>query len=108
MEEITVPGRWLRAVEPVSGHRMPDRRHMGADLVRAAGAEADPQQGESGELLYRLPVGSGRATPGQPGSHAGPVPGISRDGLLDATVAFEFSLHQRQIDFFHLSRRELR
>jgi hypothetical protein len=51
------------SVVPVAADRVPDRRHVSADLVRPPGLETNPQQAGPGQPLDHLEVSHGRAGP---------------------------------------------
>ena len=57
-------GRRARAaVERVARHRVADRGHVDADLVRAAGVDGDAHERRPVEALEHAPAGAGRARP---------------------------------------------
>ena len=55
--------RGVGAVGEVADARMPQSRHVHADLVRAAGLEVDLEQARGRERLQRVVVGDARPPP---------------------------------------------
>ena len=56
MDEVAIPRRHLCAIEAVARHRMMQRSHVRADLVRASGADANFQKREAVTGFDRFPV----------------------------------------------------
>ena len=71
MEEVALPRGRPGSIQSIARHRMAERRHMSANLMGAAGAEADAQQSKSLKGFDGLPVGERRSSNAEPGGHAG-------------------------------------
>ena len=108
MEEIAGENARRGAVQPVSNHGVADAGEMHADLVGAAGADANFQQSELIETLEHTIFGEGRAPASQPGSHADAMQRMTGNGRGDpAALRFQAAVHERDVDLFDLPRGEL-
>lgn len=99
----------LGAVEGVADDRVADAGEVNADLVGAASADADFEEGElrvAAEDAVRAPSG---AAFGEACGHADPAHGVAGDGALDAAgLILHGALDQRQVNFFDFAGGELR
>ena len=94
-------------IKAVSRNRVPQRSHMGADLMRASGPDADLEKREPREALERLPVRHGAASRVQPRRHPRAIPRIARNRFMDAAGSVKRSFHERQVDLLNRARLEL-
>ena len=91
----------IRAVEPVADARVPDGRHMHADLMGAAGLEADVKQACGAKSLDRVVMGDTRPSARDHGEPAVPG-GVAADRRIHgATQRVGMALDERVITLFH-------
>ncbi len=90
------------AVEPVAGDRVADAGEMDADLMRAAGANADFEESELSQAAEDAEFGVGGAAFVQAGGHAGAADGVAGDlGVDGACVWRDASVDQRDVGLLH-------
>ena len=88
--------------------RMAEARQVHANLMRSAGADADFEIAEAIERFEQTVFRDGFAARGKFRGHADAADRIARDGRSNPAVGLGLAVHQRQIDFLHLPRLELR
>ncbi len=80
------------SVEGVADDGVAEGLHVDADLVGAAGLDADLDEGEgtigSSETFEDVDVGDGGASVGAAGGHAGAADEVAGDGEVDGDVVF--------------------
>jgi hypothetical protein len=80
------------AVERVADDGVAERLHVDANLMGAAGFDANFDEGEgairAGDALEDMDVRDGGAAIGTAGGHAGSADEVSRDGEVDGGVVF--------------------
>ncbi len=101
-----------RPVERVAHHRMANRRHVYADLMSAAGLDADVHQRELAErrryALANFIMRDGCAASAAAGCHANAPHHIAADLGIDGAAVFRWpAMHQRHVALLHLPPGEL-
>jgi len=107
VEEHAAGGRG--SVDAVAGDGVAKAREMDADLVRAAGADADLKIRKLFEALADAVFGERFASGCELGGHADSADGVAGDGLGDASgVIARAAVDQRQVCFLDGAGGELR
>lgn len=108
MEPGAVFGGAGAAVEGVAGDGVADVGEMDADLVGAAGADLDLEEGVMGKALEDAVSGVSGAAGGEAGGHAGAAEGVAGDGGVDgAGFEADGALDQGEVGFADFARGEL-
>ena len=108
VEEVAVEYAFGSAVEGVANHRVADAREMHANLMGAAGTNANPQIGKSFVASDYFVIGQGSASCGNSGSHFCAMDGIAGDGRLNtAAIGFDGAVDNGEVDLLNGTAGEL-
>src|ERR1700752_2291807 len=112
---FAMPDHWnlrRRAIEGVAHDRMADRREMHANLMRAAGLNADGKKGELAEIgvdaLKNVVMGHCRPGTGFPlGRHPRAPNEVTADRCSNSSVVvLNSAMYQRDVSFANLPARK--
>ena len=96
------------SVQGIAGDLVAEAAQVDADLVRAAGTDADFNKGVVLIADADLPVGDRVAAFLDFGSHADGLPGVPGDGAVDgAGILFHDVFYQGEVNLFHFPVAEL-
>jgi len=99
----------VSSVEGIACDRVTDGGEVHANLVCAAGADADLEQSEVREAFEDAPGGEGGASVSEFRGHAGPAHWVTRDGAGDLTdVLLDGALDEGEVSLLDFSVGELR
>src|ERR1700675_2350972 len=104
MEEVAAESACRGSVELVAGHGVTDAGQMHANLVRAAGPDANLEERGLVEALKHGVFRDSRAAGSQFRRHANSANGVANDGRGDpAPLRFDAAVNERQINLFDLA-----